>query len=155
MTTGWDEIASAMLDVQALLPGLEVVELPESGAWNVGAPSGAALTLVYDPERRALDCRGRLGRPDPRRRVAVHGLLLAYNGQSRTTGGGTIGQEGPAGELALRYAVPAAEVTAVALAALLLDLLGVVDGLRGHVGRAPDAPPPTDLDLLRFQAIRG
>lgn len=152
---GWDEIAGAMAEVQGLLPGIEIVELPESGAWNVGAPSGAALLIVHDPAMKALDCRGRLGRPDPRRRAAVHGLLLAYNGQSLATGGGTVGLEAPDGELVLRYAVEATEITSASLAALLLALLGVVAELRQHVGRAAPAPPAPDLDLLRFQAIRG
>lgn len=152
---GWDAITALMDEVGGTLGVAETIELPESGAWRIGAESGAELVVAYEPEADRLEFRGWLGTPEAALREATYALLLAYNGQSQTTGGGLIGLAAPGGELSLRYAVPATGLEADSLRGLILDLLEVVGGWRAYVGREAGTPPAPDLDLLRFQAIRG
>jgi hypothetical protein len=147
-------VSDLMAEVGGTLGIAETIELPERAGWYVSTSMGAALVLTYDPDADQLNFHSRLGRPEPALREATYGLLLAYNGRSKETGGGWTGLEEPGGEAVLRFAAPAAALDADTLRGLILDVLRVVGGFRDYVGRKDRSAAP-DPDLLRFDIIRG
>jgi hypothetical protein len=147
-------ISDLMAEVGGTLGIAETIELPEGAGWYVSTSTGAALALTYDPDANQLNFHSRLGRPEPTLREPTYGLLLAYNGRSKETGGGWIGLDEPGGEAVLRFAAPAPALDADTLRGLILDVLRVVGGFRDYVGRKDRSAAP-DPDLLRFDIIRG
>jgi hypothetical protein len=152
--TGRDEVASLMAEVGGTLGVAETTGSP-GGAWHVSSVEGFDLTVTYEPGSDRLLFRSPLGRPEASLREATYGLLLAYNGRGKETGGGSVGLDEAGGEVVLRYAAPVGAVDADGLRGLILGLLRVTSGLREYVGRKAGDQPATDPDLLRFHTIRG
>ena len=96
-------VSDLMAEVGGTLGIAETIELPEGAGWYVSTSTGAALALTYDPDADQLNVHSRLGRPAPTLREATYGLLLAYNGRSKETGGGWTGLEEPGGEDAVKH----------------------------------------------------
>ena len=148
-----ERLAELMAEIGGALGAADAVELPEGAGWYVSLAAGAALLLSYDPLSDRLLLSGRLGRPEPALRAATYGLLLAYNGRSKETGGGWIGLEEPGGEAILRYAAPAGAADADTLRGLILAMLQTIGALRAYVGRK--AGRGAEPDPLRLHVIRG